>query len=82
MSMGSRENKQNKVRTQLWDTLYLQLSLQRWTAGLLAAGDPGQAAAGECAGDAGGQDQEDGDAARLTHGANICDIAGLTFDEI
>ena len=22
MSMGSRENKQNKVRTQLWDTLY------------------------------------------------------------
>ena len=25
MSMGSRENKQNKVRTQLWDTLYLSL---------------------------------------------------------
>ena len=24
MSMGSRENKQNKVRTQLWDTLYIQ----------------------------------------------------------
>ena len=25
MSMGSRENKQNKVRTQLWDTLYVIL---------------------------------------------------------
>ena len=23
MSTGSRENKQNKVRTQLWDTLYM-----------------------------------------------------------
>ena len=23
MSTGSRENKQNKVRTQLWDTLYI-----------------------------------------------------------
>ena len=23
MSTGSRENKQNKVRTQLWDTLYV-----------------------------------------------------------
>ena len=23
MSMGSQENKQNKVRTQLWDTLYI-----------------------------------------------------------
>ena len=29
MSMGSRENKQNKVRTQLWDTLYTTLSLIR-----------------------------------------------------
>ena len=28
-SMGSRENKQNKVRTQLWDTLYTTLSLIR-----------------------------------------------------
>ena len=32
MSMGSRENKQNKVRTQLWDTLYFDFPhlLRSW----------------------------------------------------
>ena len=29
MSMGSRENKQNKVRTQLWDTLYYYINFAK-----------------------------------------------------
>ena len=38
MSMGSRENKQNKVRTQLWDTLY-SISLNTLTQSNLEAGE-------------------------------------------
>ena len=41
MSMGSRENKQNKVRTQLWDTLYMSQWF-RMLPGLVDTGAPDQ----------------------------------------